>query len=83
MALAKGDSRGHSWSPATLTDIPCPNSGLDAVALKDGRSGPSARPPFPSLSLPNSPHPPPPPPQRPSPSAAPMTWHHLSCLASL
>lgn len=37
MALAKGDESGHGWGEASLTDIPCPNSGLDAVNLKDGR----------------------------------------------
>uniref|UniRef100_A0A061SIA7 Alpha-rhamnosidase-like protein n=1 Tax=Tetraselmis sp. GSL018 TaxID=582737 RepID=A0A061SIA7_9CHLO len=37
MALAKGNSAGHGWSNPTLTDIPCPNSGIDAVALRDGR----------------------------------------------
>jgi len=28
---------GRTWSPAAVTDIPCPNSGLDAVRLRDGR----------------------------------------------
>jgi len=28
---------GRTWSPASVTDIPCPNSGLDAVHLADGR----------------------------------------------
>jgi predicted neuraminidase len=28
---------GRSWSPASQTAIPCPNSGLDAVRLADGR----------------------------------------------
>ena len=28
---------GRTWSAATATNIPCPNSGLDAVRLADGR----------------------------------------------
>jgi len=28
---------GRTWSGASLTDVPCPNSGLDAVCLSDGR----------------------------------------------
>src|ERR1043166_1545113 len=28
---------GRSWGPMTLTSLPNPNSGLDAVTLKDGR----------------------------------------------
>ncbi len=28
---------GRSWSPAEATEVPCPNSGLDAVRLSDGR----------------------------------------------
>jgi predicted neuraminidase/ABC-type molybdate transport system substrate-binding protein len=28
---------GHSWTPMTLTALPNPNSGIDAVTLRDGR----------------------------------------------
>lgn len=28
---------GKSWGPMTLTDVPNPNSGIDAVTLQDGR----------------------------------------------
>jgi len=31
------DDYGRTWSPASPTDIPHPNSGLDAVRLSDGR----------------------------------------------
>ncbi len=31
------DDHGRSWSPARLTDVPNPNSGLDALRLGDGR----------------------------------------------
>ena len=34
---ARSDDYGRTWSAASLTDIPCPNSGLDAVRLSDGR----------------------------------------------
>jgi predicted neuraminidase len=31
------DDAGESWGPMTLTSLPNPNSGTDAVTLKDGR----------------------------------------------
>jgi predicted neuraminidase len=34
---ACSDDYGRTWSAASRTDIPCPNSGLDAVRLADGR----------------------------------------------
>ncbi|KAK3259512.1 hypothetical protein CYMTET_31495 [Cymbomonas tetramitiformis] len=37
MALARCDERGHRCAAAKLTTVPCPNSGLDALKLQDGR----------------------------------------------
>lgn len=37
VCTAHSDDYGRTWSAATRTDIPCPNSGLDAVRLVDGR----------------------------------------------
>eukprot|EP00899_Mesostigma_viride_P025303 jgi/Mesvir1/5958/Mv00715-RA.1 len=37
MASAISYDQGHTWSPAVLTSVPCPNAGLDAVRLRDGR----------------------------------------------
>lgn len=37
MVQAISDSRGHVFSQPTLSTIPCPNSGLDAAKLADGR----------------------------------------------
>ena len=34
---AESHDGGRTWSPAQLTPVPCPNSGLDAVRLADGR----------------------------------------------
>jgi predicted neuraminidase len=34
---ARSDDGGRTWSAAIPTGIPCPNSGLDAVRLLDGR----------------------------------------------
>lgn len=37
IATAFSDDQGRTWGPVTLTDLPNPNSGLDAVTLRDGR----------------------------------------------
>jgi len=37
VCCACSDDNGRTWSAASPTDIPCPNSGLDAVRLSDGR----------------------------------------------
>jgi len=37
MVFAKSDALGRKWAPARTTTLPCPNSGLDAVRLADGR----------------------------------------------
>jgi predicted neuraminidase len=38
LAQAWSDDMGKTWSEMTLTDLPNPNSGTDAVTLRDGRS---------------------------------------------
>lgn len=37
VAFSKSTDKGMSWSPAKQTSLPNPNSGLDAVKLKDRR----------------------------------------------
>src|SRR6185437_1089977 len=38
IATAWSKDDGEHWSSLALTDLPNPNSGIDAVQLKDGRS---------------------------------------------
>ncbi len=37
VATSSSSDQGHSWSRMTATNLPNPNSGIDAVTLKDGR----------------------------------------------
>eukprot|EP00232_Nephroselmis_pyriformis_P010033 CAMPEP_0182902412 /NCGR_PEP_ID=MMETSP0034_2-20130328/30435_1 /TAXON_ID=156128 /ORGANISM="Nephroselmis pyriformis, Strain CCMP717" /LENGTH=395 /DNA_ID=CAMNT_0025037057 /DNA_START=351 /DNA_END=1534 /DNA_ORIENTATION=- len=37
MATASSDSTGRKWSQPALSTVPCPNTGVDAVRLRDGR----------------------------------------------
>ena len=37
IAESWSDDQGRTWSPMTLTDLPNPNSGTDALTLLDGR----------------------------------------------
>ena len=37
ICMASSDDFGRTWSAASPTGVPCPNSGLDAVHLADGR----------------------------------------------
>jgi alpha-L-rhamnosidase len=35
---SRSDDAGRSWTPLARTELPNPNSGLDAITLADGRS---------------------------------------------
>ena len=37
VCTASSDDYGRTWAPATATEVPNPNSGLDAVRISDGR----------------------------------------------
>jgi predicted neuraminidase len=37
VCTARSDDSGRTWSEAEMTSVPCPNSGLDAARLADGR----------------------------------------------
>ncbi|HTD97587.1 MAG TPA: sialidase family protein [Edaphobacter sp.] len=37
IVIADSKDRGKTWSPSRAIDVPNPNSGIDAVSLKDGR----------------------------------------------
>jgi predicted neuraminidase len=37
IAVADSYDAGLTWTPARLVDVPNPNSGIDAIALRDGR----------------------------------------------
>ena len=37
ICVAVSENDGKTWSPASVTKLPHPNSGIDAVKLRDGR----------------------------------------------